>query len=105
MGGGVGYSFSHIREEGCQIDSTGGQASGPLSFMSLFDQTGEAIQQASRRGAQLGSMIVSHPDIERYIGFKSTLNSRNKRLMEEYDRNLKMVSGNLNGTKDRKSVV
>lgn len=99
MGGGVGYSFSKIREEGAFINSTGGKASGPLSFLTLFDQTGEVIQQASRRGAQLASLDISHPDIEKFIGFKSTLNSRNKRLMEEYDRNLKMVNGELNGTK------
>jgi ribonucleotide reductase alpha subunit len=102
MGGGVGYSFSDIREEGADINSTGGKASGPLSFMTLFDQTGEVIQQASRRGAQLGSLFVSHPDIERFIGFKSTLNSRNERLVEEYDRNLKSVSGTLKSTKYEK---
>jgi len=102
MGGGVGYSFSGIREEGADIDSTGGKASGPLSFMTLFDQTGEVIQQASRRGAQLGSLFISHPDIEKFIGFKSTLNSRNERLVEEYDRNLKSVSGTLKSTKYEK---
>lgn len=99
MGGGVGYSFSGIREEGADINSTGGQASGPLSFMTLFDQTGEVIQQASRRGAQLGSLFISHPDIEKFIGFKSTLNSRNTRLVDEYDRNLRAVSGTLKSTK------
>lgn len=102
MGGGVGYNFSHIREEGADIGSTGGKASGPLSFMSLFDQTGEVIQQASRRGAQLGALNISHPDIEKFIGFKSTLNSRNDRLMQEYDRNLHVVNGMLNGTKYEK---
>lgn len=99
MGGGVGYDFSKIREEGAYIASTGGKASGPLSFMSLFDQTGEVIQQASRRGAQIGIMNISHPDIEKFIDFKSTLNSRNTRLMEEYDRNLHMIKGSINGTK------
>jgi ribonucleoside-diphosphate reductase alpha chain len=99
MGGGVGYNFSHVREEGAPINSTDGKASGPLSFMSLFDQTGEVIQQASRRGAQLGALNISHPDSEKFIGFKSTLNSRNDRLMKEYDRNLHVVNGVLNGTK------
>lgn len=102
MGGGVGYSFSTIREEGAEIKSTGGKASGPLSFMSLFDQTGEVIQQASRRGAQLGSLKISHPDIEGFIHFKATLNARNKRLMQEYDRNLHAVNGMINGTKYEK---
>ena len=102
MGGGVGYNFSDIREEDAYIHSTGGKASGPLSFMSLFDQTGEVIQQASRRGAQMGVMNISHPDIEKFIGFKSTLNSRNDRLMKEYDRNLHIVNGEINGTKYEK---
>jgi len=94
-----GYNFSEIREEGADIKSTGGKASGPLSFMSLFDQTGEVIQQASRRGAQLGTLNISHPDIEKFIDFKSTLNHRNERLVEEYDRNLHNIDGRLNGTK------
>ena len=102
MGGGVGYSFSNIREKGALINSTGGEASGALSFMTLFDQTGEVIQQASRRGAQLGSLIVSHPDIEKFIGFKSHLDVRNSRLMEEYDRNLKSFDGRLKNTKYEK---
>jgi len=101
-GGGVGYNFSHIRETGAYINKTGGKASGPLSFMSLFDQTGEVISQASRRGAQLGAMNIDHCDIEEFIGFKSTLNSRNKRLMQEYDRNLHVVNGLINGTKYEK---
>lgn len=102
MGGGVGYDFSKIREEGALINSTGGKASGPLSFMTLFDQTGEVIQQASRRGAQMGVMNVSHPDILAFIGFKSTLNNRNSRLLKEYDRNLHTVNGMINGTKYEK---
>jgi ribonucleoside-diphosphate reductase alpha chain len=102
MGGGIGYNFSHVREEGALITSTGGSASGPLSFMSLFDQTGEVIQQASRRGAQMGVMNVNHPDIQHFVNFKSTLNSRNDRLVKEYDRNLKMVNGSLKDTKYEK---
>ena len=76
--------------------------SGPLSFMTLFDQTGEVIQQASRRGAQIGLMNVSHPDIERFIDFKSTLDERNGRIVEEYHRNLKAVNGTLKETKYEK---
>lgn len=48
-GGGIGYFWGDIREEGAEIKTTGGAASGPLSFMTLFDQTGEVISQASRR--------------------------------------------------------
>jgi ribonucleoside-diphosphate reductase alpha chain len=90
-GGGVGYNFSNIREEGAPVKTTGGSASGPLSFMSLFDQTGEVISQASRRGAQIGLLDCDHPDIEKFIDFKATLNSRNKRLLSEYYRNLEVA--------------
>lgn len=89
-GGGVGYNFSTLREEGAEVKTTGGKASGPLSFMSLFDQTGEVISQASRRGAQIGLLNCDHPDIEKFIDFKSTLNSRNERLLREYYRNLEL---------------
>jgi ribonucleoside-diphosphate reductase alpha chain len=101
-GGGVGYNFSHIREKGALIKKTNGKASGPLSFMSLFDQTGEVISQASRRGAQLGALNIDHGDIEEFLGFKSVLNSRNERLLQEYDRNLHVVEGFINGTKYEK---
>ena len=87
-GGGIGYNFSHLRGRGTAVSTTGGTASGPLSFMSLFDQTGEVISQASRRGAQMGIMNVDHPDILRFINFKNELNTRNQRLFDEYMRNL-----------------
>lgn len=99
LGGGCGYNFSDIRETGSNIKMTGGRASGPLSFMTLFDQTGEVIQQASRRGAQIALLNCDHPDIEHFIDFKSIPNSRNERLLDEYDRNLKYVDGRLKNTK------
>ncbi len=95
-GGGIGYNFSDIREEGSPIKTTGGHASGPLSFMQLFDTTGEVIQQASRRGAQMGMLDIDHPDIRKFINFKTMPNTRNKRLLEEYNRNL---DGKLKNTK------
>jgi ribonucleoside-diphosphate reductase alpha chain len=98
-GGGVGFNFSNIREEGAPISSSMGRAAGPLSFMSLFDQTGEVIQQASRRGAQIGIMNVDHPDIEKFIDFKSVPNHRNERLLDEYHKNLASVNGTLKNTK------
>lgn len=105
-GGGIGYFWGNIREEGAEIKTTGGKASGALSFMTLYDQTGEVISQASRRGAQLGSLNVSHPDIEKFIHFKSNLNKRNERLLKEYDRNLKtFVKGEVKGTKYEKILA
>ena len=98
-GGGVGFNFSKVREEGAPVNTTGGKASGPLSFMGLFDQTGEVISQASRRGAQMGILDIDHPDIERFINYKSTPNSRNTRLLEEYKRNLEVNGLDKKGTK------
>ncbi len=88
-GGGIGYNFSDLREKGALVKTTGGEASGPLSFMSLFDQTGEVISQASRRGAQMGMLSIDHPDVETFINIKNKLDGRNIRLVEEYQRNLK----------------
>lgn len=98
-GGGVGYNVSDIREEGSVVDSTGGLASGPLSFLNLFDTTGDVISQASRRGAQIACMDVDHPDIEKFILYKSVPNRRTSRLLEEYKRNLKYVGLNADGHK------
>jgi len=98
-GGGIGYNFSKLRPEGAEVKTTGGKASGPLSFMSLFDQTGEVISQASRRGAQMGMLSINHKDIEKFINYKSTPNSRNKRLLEEYKRNLELNGLDKKGTK------
>jgi len=86
-GYGVGYDISNIREEGAPVKTTEGKASGPLSFLSLFDQTGEVISQASRRGAQIAFLNVDHPDIEHFIHYKNILNTRNARLLEEFNKN------------------
>ena len=91
-GGGIGYNFSHLREEGAPVQGTGGVASGPLSFMSLFDQTGEVISQASRRGAQMGILNVTHPDVIDFINYKNKLNSRNQRIVNEFERNVPLYN-------------
>jgi len=76
QGGGIGHDFSTLRPMGAPVKSVGADASGPVSFMNVWDAMCRTIKSAgSRRGAMMGTMACDHPDIERFVEAKADPNA------------------------------